>query len=131
MVDSSVWIDFFRGGESAEVDFLTRQFRESRILVGDLVLLEVLQGVRNDREAREVETALRAFEVRAMLDPELAVAAAANYRKLRGVGVTNRKTIDLIIGTFCIHHTLPLLASDRDFRPLAEHLGLELVKATN
>ena len=93
-------------------------------LVGDLILLEVLQGLRNEREAALVERALRRFDVAAMLDPGLASRAAANYRLLRSRGVTVRKTTGLVIGTFCIERGHALLHSDRDFVPMQAHLGL-------
>lgn len=92
------------------------------------MLLEVLQGVRSEREALRVEAALRQFDLAPMLDPDLAVQGAANDRRLRRHGVTLRKTIDLIIGTFCIAHDHALLTSDRDFVPMAEHLGLKLLE---
>lgn len=97
------------------------------ILVGDLILCEVLQGFRNEREARSVEAGLRDFQIAPMLNPELAVRAAANYRHLRALGVTVRKTIDLIIGTFCIANDHALLHSDRDYEPFEKHLGLRVL----
>ena len=97
------------------------------LLIGDVILLEVLQGVRSEIDAQRVEAALRRFDIVPMLGPELAVIAAAHYRRLRGVGITVRKTIDLIIGTFCIARGHALLTADRDFAPMASHLGLMLV----
>ncbi|HET6468899.1 MAG TPA: PIN domain nuclease [Geminicoccaceae bacterium] len=131
VVDSSVWIDLLRRQETAAVAMLRRLAGDERLVVGDIVMLEVLQGVRSDGEALRVAAALAQYEVRPMLDPQLASEAARHYRGLRGLGVTVRKTVDLIIGTFCIHHRLPLLTSDRDFQPMQEHLGLELVRTTN
>jgi predicted nucleic acid-binding protein len=125
-VDSSVWIDFLNGNETREVRHLSSLLGAEPLLVGDIVLLEVLQGIGSEAEARRVEEALRRFEVEAMLDPELAVLAATHYRHLRGLGITVRKTIDLIIGTFCIARGHALLTSDRDFAPMARHLGLAL-----
>ena len=95
-----------------------------RIAVGDLMLCEVLQGLSSEREARQVEAALRKFEIVSMTTPELAVQAAAHYRALRTRGITVRKTIDLLIGTWCIAHGIPLLHADRDFGPMVRHLGL-------
>lgn len=128
VVDSSVWIDFFNGTATAEVQQLRRLIGQQPIVVGDVMLLEVLQGVTREREARRVESALRQFDLAAILDPDLAVQAAANYRLLRRHGITVGKTIDLMIGTFCIAHSHTLLTSDRDFAPMAEHLGLKLVR---
>jgi hypothetical protein len=128
VVDSSVWIDFFNGIATAEVGQLRTLIGQQPLLVGDVMLLEVLQGVATEREARRVESALRHFDVAPMLDPELAVQAAASYRFLRRRGITVRKTIDLIIATFCLAHGHALLTSDRDFLPMAEHLGLKLLQ---
>lgn len=103
----------FRSHENAE-DFL----------VGDLILLEVLQGARNDGHAARLEREMREFPVTNMLDGDLAVKAARNYRALRTKGITIRKTADVIIATFCIEHGHELLHDDRDFGPFSEHLGL-------
>jgi hypothetical protein len=127
VVDSSVWIDFLNGNATPEVGRLSTLLGTEPLLVGDLILLEVLQGVRSEPEAKRVEAALRRFDIVPMLDPELAVIAAGYYRRLRGVGITVRKTIDLIIGTFCIAYAHALLTADRDFAPIAQHLGLALV----
>ena len=127
VVDSSVWIDFLNGVRTAKVEWLLDLLGRQPLLVGDLILLEVLQGVASEAEATRVEAALRRFHVEPMLGPDLAIAAAGHYRRLRGLGVTLRKTVDLIIGTFCIARGHPLLTADRDFRPMAEHLGLQLI----
>jgi predicted nucleic acid-binding protein len=87
-------------------------------------LLDILQGARDDLNARRMELELTQFDVRQMLDTEIAIKAAANYRHLRSLGVTIRKSNDLIIGTWCIENNVPLLHNDRDFKPMAEHLGL-------
>lgn len=96
------------------------------ILVGDLILLEVLQGARGERQATLIERNLRQFTIRPMLNDGLAVKAARNYRLLRAQGITVRKTIDVIIGTFCIEEGHTLLHDDRDFDPMCEHLGLQI-----
>jgi predicted nucleic acid-binding protein len=124
VVDSSVWIDFLNGVPTPEVDRLFALLGEEPLLVGDVILLEVLQGLGSEADAARVEAALRRFEVEPMLDPDLAVLAAAHFRRLRRLGVTVRKTIDLVIGTFCIARGHTLLTSDRDFAPMAAHLGL-------
>lgn len=84
----------------------------------------MLQGLRSEREARLVEAGLRRFDIAPMLNPDLASRAAGNDRQLRGRGITVRKTIDLIIATFCIEHGHVLLHSDRDYDPFVQHLGL-------
>jgi predicted nucleic acid-binding protein len=126
VVDSSVWIDFLNGNATPEVGRLSSLLGTEPLLVGDVILLEVLQGVRSETNAQRVEVALRRFDIVPMLDPELAVIAATHYRRLRALEITVRKTIDLIIGTFCIAHGHALLTADRDFAPLARHLGLML-----
>ena len=124
LVDSSVWIDYFNNIETDQVAALERVLDLELLLVGDLILCEVLQGARSEQDAHAVERALRRFTLVSMLDADLAVRAAANYRVLRSKGVTVRKTIDVIIGTFCIEHGHALLHADRDFEPMRRHLGL-------
>lgn len=126
VVDSSVWIAHLRNIDSLPVQKLRHLDETQEILVGDLILLEVLQGARNDRQAQLIEQSLRHFPIAAMLDAATAVDAARNYRLLRQRGITVRKTIDMIIGTFCIKGSHALLHDDRDFQPMAEHLGLQL-----
>jgi predicted nucleic acid-binding protein len=127
VVDSSVWIDHLNDRRTPRVALLRGIVGRGPILVGDLILLEVLQGLRSGAEAARVERALRRFEVAPMLDPDRAARAAAHYRALRALGVTVRKTVDLVIGTFCIDGGHALLHDDRDFDPMAEHLGLRTV----
>jgi predicted nucleic acid-binding protein len=127
VVDSSVWIDHLNGKATEQVGKLRALVGREPLLVGDLILLEVLQGLGSEREALRVEAALRRFDLAPMLDPDLAARAAANYRRLRSLGVTLRKTIDLIIGTFCIEKGHALLHDDRDFEPMTRHLGLRAV----
>lgn len=127
VVDSSVWIGYLRGLDTGATRFLRATKDEGNIIVGDVVLLEVLQGTQNDKHASFIEARLRQFEMRAMLNPTLAIAAARNYRLLREKGITIRKTIDLIIGTFCIDEGHRLLHQDRDFEPMREHLGLRVI----
>ena len=126
LVDSSVWIDFFRSADTPQVELLDAYLGSSRLAVGDLIAAEVLQGVRDEREYKLVKNALDAFEHVDLVGYELAVRASRNYRTLRDRGVTIRKTIDTLIATYCIEHKLALLHADRDFEPFAEHLGLKL-----
>jgi len=126
LVDSSVWIDHLRETITAPVSYLRSLISTEELLVGNLVLCEVLQGLRNDAEARAVEEALREFEIVSLVDAELAVKAAANYRFLRRRGITMRKTIDVIIGTYCIKRGHTLLHGDRDFAPMEPFLGLQI-----
>ena len=127
LVDSSVWIDHLRNRVTASVSYLRSLVSTEELLVGDLILCEVLQGLRSDAEAKLVEDALREFAIVSLIDAELAVKAAANYRFLRSQGFTVRRTIDLIIGTFCVERGHLLLHSDRDFAPMERFLGLRTI----
>jgi predicted nucleic acid-binding protein len=124
VVDSSVWIDFLNGRDAPHVRRLRAVLGTDEIVVGDLMLCEVLQGLNSEREAREVEALLRRFEIVPMAGEAIAVAAARNFRSLRRRGITIRKTIDLLIGTWCIENRRPLLHHDSDFHPMARYLGL-------
>jgi predicted nucleic acid-binding protein len=129
IIDTSVWIDFFNGKATAETEVLDRLLGIELLIVGDLILVEVLQGFRSDRNFRQALGLLAALEFREMVGQRVAIASARNYRMLRAQGVTVRKTVDVIIGTFCILNGHRLLHSDRDFDPMESHLGLEVVKA--
>jgi predicted nucleic acid-binding protein len=124
VVDSSVWIDFLNGRNAPHVRRLRPILGADEIIIGDLMLCEVLQGLDTERAAREVEALLRRFEIVSMAGDAIAVAAARNFRALRRRGITVRKTVDLLIGTWCIENRRPLLHNDSDFRPMARHLGL-------
>ncbi|HZU90502.1 MAG TPA: PIN domain nuclease [Stellaceae bacterium] len=124
LVDSSVWIDHLNDVATDPVRRLRALIPTRPLLIGDLILCEVLQGLRIESEAKLVERVLRSFGAVSLLDPELAVKAAANYRFLRRKGITIRKTIDLIIATFCIERGHALLHDDRDFAPMERFLGL-------
>jgi predicted nucleic acid-binding protein len=127
VVDSSVWIANLREEQTDSVRKLRSIERPREIIVGDVILLEVLRGARDEAHAARIERDLRQFAVASMLDDRLAVRAAANYRELRRRGLTVRKTIDVIIGTFCLEYGHVLLHDDRDFDPFVKHLGLQVV----
>ncbi len=124
LVDSSVWIDYFNGTPTRETDVLDGLLGTEPVAVGDLVLVEVLQGFRRDRDFRVARDLLSALPIFELLDRKRAGRVAENYRALRKQGVTVRKTTDAVIASFCIAESLPLLYSDRDFDPFVEHLGL-------
>jgi len=124
IVDSSVWIDYFNGRHTTQTDALHDSLGQQEIIMGDLILAEVLQGFRTDTDFHQARELFLAFPVVTMLGEEMAVRSAGNYRVLRKHGVTVRKTIDVMIASYCIEHALPLLYSDRDFDPMVEHLGL-------
>ena len=125
LVDSSVWIDYFRGSLSPQTDRLDVLLGREVIAIGDLILAEVLQGFDSERDFLQAVDLMRAFPVLDLAGGDIAVKAAQNFRRLRVLGVTSRKTIDTIIATFCIERELPLLHSDRDFEPFTAHLGLK------
>jgi predicted nucleic acid-binding protein len=124
VVDSSVWIDFFRGVTTPQVDVLDRLLGAEPLAVGDLILAEVLQGFRVEKDFNQARKLLLTLEQVDMGGQEVAVQAARNFRTLRERGVTNRKTIDTLIATKCIESDIALLFSDRDFDPFVEYLGL-------
>ena len=128
LVDTSVWIDFFNGQATAETDLLDNILGREPVLTGDLVLTEVLQGFRRDADYRKARTLLDTLELRALGGRQIALAAADNYRALRRRGITSRKTIDMIIGTYCLVHGLELLHADRDFDVLENAFGLRVVR---
>jgi len=130
VVDSSVWIDFLNGRNAPHVRRLRTVLGTDEVIVGDLMLCEVLQGLDSESAAREVEALLRRFEIVAMAGDAVAVAAAGHFRSLRRRGITVRKTIDLLIGTWCIENRRPLLHNDSDFHPMTRHLGLIEVPVT-
>lgn len=127
VVDSSVWIANLRGSNGSAVLKLRSIGENDQIIVGDVILLEVLQGARSEAVAARIENGMRRFHLVSMLSDRLAVRAARNCRLLRARGVTVRKTIDLIIGTYCLEYGHRLLHDDRDFQPMVEHLGLRVV----
>jgi predicted nucleic acid-binding protein len=124
VVDNSVWIDFLNGRNAPHVKRLRAIMGAEEVIVGGLMLCEALRGLDDERTAREVEGLMRRFELVHMAGDAIAVAAAGNFRSLRRRGITVRKTIDLLIGTWCIENRRPLLHNDSDFRPMARYLGL-------
>jgi hypothetical protein len=124
LVDSSVWIARLKGQETAATVRLQTLVAHEPVLIGDLILLEILQGARDEAHAARIERDLRRYPIVPLLDADLASRAARNYRLLRRIGVTLRKTADLIIGTYCIERRHTLLHDDRDFDAMEQHLGL-------
>jgi predicted nucleic acid-binding protein len=128
LVDSSVWIDYFRGVKNWQADYLDALLGQQPVLVGDLMLAEVLQGFRRERDFEQARELLLSFELVEIGGVELAIAAAGNYRKLVAKGVSVRKTVDCLIATRCITSGYTLLHRDRDFDAFARYLGLRVVK---
>lgn len=124
LVDSSVWIDYFRGTDSVSADRLDQLLQTEPVAIGDLILAEVLQGFSNERDFTEARKLLTALEVVKLGGQALAIEAARNHRRLRALGLTVRKTIDTLIATWCIENDGTLLHNDRDFDAFEKHLGL-------
>ena len=125
VVDTSVWIDYFNGVVTRETALLDALLGVEPIVIGDLILAEVLQGFGAEGDARKARTALDRLLFQPMVGRDVALASARHYRALRARGVTVRKTIDMLIATFCLENGHRLLHADRDFVPIVEHLGLE------
>lgn len=124
LVDSSVWIDYFRGITTPQTDKLDSLLGTELVLMGDTILAEVLQGFISDRDFNQAKKLLTSFEIVELGGEHIAIQAAKNFRKLRAHGITVRKTIDTLIATYCLENKLWLLHSDRDFDPFVDHLGL-------
>jgi predicted nucleic acid-binding protein len=123
-----VWIGYFRGTVTPRTEALDRLLGTEPLAIGDLILTEVLQGITNDRVFREARKLLTSLTVVDLGDEEVAIQAARNFRTLRNLGFTVRKTIDTVIATRCIEDGYTLLHDDRDFDPFVKHLGLRVVK---
>jgi predicted nucleic acid-binding protein len=126
LVDSSVWIDFFNGRDTDETRFLDGALSTDTICIGDLILGEVIQGFRSDKDYRLARELLMELPLFQIMTPDLALVAADNYRSLRKKGFTIRKSVDNWIATFCIENKVPLLFSDKDFQPYVEVMGLKI-----
>ena len=127
VVDSSVWIDYFNGTDTREANLLDDLLGNEPLMIGDLILTEVLQGFRSDSDYESARDALDTLIFTPMVGRDVALASAENYRALRSKGVTIRKTIDVLIGTFCLENNHQLLHSDRDFDIMEKHLNLMTV----
>lgn len=128
LVDTSVWVDYFNGVDSPRTDRLDRLLGSGRLLTGDLILAELLQGFTRDSEYRTARKLLLELPCADLVGRESALLAADYYRRLRKRGVTVRKTIDVLIGAYCIRHDHELLHADRDFDPMMQHLGLRVLQ---
>jgi len=126
LVDSSVWIDYFRSADTPQVVLLDSLLGRSPLAVGDLSAAEVLQGIDDEQQFKRVRKVLDAFEHIELAGYDLAVKASGNYRVLRSMGITIRKTVDTLIATRCIEDGLTLLHADRDFLPFGQYLGLKM-----
>lgn len=128
LVDSSVWIDYFRGASTPQCERLDVLLGAEPIAIGDLILAEVLQGFTSEKDFTEARTLLTSLAVIDLGGKDIAIQAAKNFRALRALGITVRKTIDTVIATRCIESGFMLLHADRDFEPFVTHLGLRSVR---
>jgi predicted nucleic acid-binding protein len=127
LVDSSVWIDYFKGTITTQTEILDTLLDRELLAVGDLILTEVLQGFPDERDFNEARKMLTSLTVVELGGQEIAIQAAKNFRSLRKLGVTVRKTIDTVIATRCIESGYDLLHNDKDFDAFVKHLGLHVV----
>ncbi|MBK6742917.1 MAG: PIN domain nuclease [Hydrogenophilales bacterium] len=131
LVDSSVWIDYFRGNATAQTEILDELLGSEPLAIGDLILTEVLQGCRGEPQFQELRQRLGALELIVLGGEEVAIETARNFRRLRERGITVRKTIDTIIASRCILDGHALLHDDRDFDPFEQHLGLRVIASVD
>ena len=126
-VDTSVWIDYFNGNDTAATDRLDTALQDEAVVIGDLVLLEILQGFRREADYQQAKLLLQHLAIYDLLGRDAVEEYARYFRILRKRGITIRKTADVIIAGFCIVNRIPLLFEDKDFHPFVKHLGLRSV----
>lgn len=126
VVDTSVWIDYVNGVRTTQTDILDKELQESRVVTGDLIIVEFLQGFRDNEQFQIAKKLMDSLEYYDFVGKDMAIKAAQNFRLLRKKGVTIRKAIDVLIATFCIEHGFELLHNDKDFEPMEEILGLRV-----
>lgn len=127
IVDTSAWIEYFQDGLPDVADKVDLCLGQDLVGIGDLVYCEVMQGIRSPRESRDVSSLLLSLPRFNMVGFGIAEKSAANYRLLRSKGVTVRKTIDVLIGTFCAEHDIQLIHNDSDFDLMAKYIGLDTI----
>jgi len=127
IIDTSAWIEYFRNGEPTVVEKVDHYLDQDLVGIGDLIYCEVMQGIRSSRQRREISSLLRSLPSFEMVGFDIAEKSAANYRLLRSRGVSVRKTIDVLIGTFCVERGHKILHYDRDFDLMVPHIGLEVL----
>lgn len=128
VADTSVWIDYVNGVLAPHTTLLDHELQYSRIVTGDLIIVEFLQGFRNENDMKRAKEIMEKLEYYDFVGKENAVKAAQNFRKLRSKGITVRKTIDVLIATFCIESRFELIHNDRDYDPMEKYLGLMVKK---
>ncbi len=127
IIDTSIWVDYLHGAGTPQVEWLERELGRQRLGVIDLIVCEVLQGIRDDGDFADMRRALQKLQIFTSGGLDLAIGSAENYRRLRAQGLTVRKTIDCLIATYCLLHNHTLLHNDRDFDPFEQVLGLPVI----
>ena len=127
IADTSAWIDFFRGVEAPHVASLENALLGNELFIGDLIIAELLQGARSEKSIKAINDVISKLTHVDMVGFDNARKSAANYRDLRSMGITVRKTIDMLIATYCIENNGLLIHNDRDFDPIEQHLGLKVI----
>ena len=128
IIDTTVWIDFFRDSKTEQTGLLEFVVRRGEAALGDVILSEVLQGIGSDKEFRSLQRHFSNFPIYSMIGRGNAIQSAANYRNLRAKGITVRKIVDCWIATFCIERGFPLVHNDRDLDPFEQHLKLKILR---
>jgi predicted nucleic acid-binding protein len=128
VADTSVWIDYLKGIKARHTDILDQELIHSRIITGDIIIAEFLRGFKDEKDYNQAKEIMNALEYHDFVGKEIAYKAAQNFRKLRKKGITARKTIDVIIATFCIENNFPLIHNDKDFDPMEQYLGLKVIR---
>lgn len=126
LVDTSVWIDYFNGTKNKQTEQLDQILSDRVVLIGDIILTEILQGFDKDKDFRLAKQALDSLDCVHIGGKSLAIEAASNFRFLRSKDITIRKTVDMLIGSWCIEHEVELLHNDRDFNQIATHCPLRI-----
>ena len=126
VADTSVWIDYVNGVVTPQTDILDQELERDRVVTGDLIIVEFLQGFRDNKQFQIAKHLMDSLEYHDFVGKEMAIRAAENFQKLRKQGITIRKTMDVLIATFCLAHDLELLHNDRDYDPMEELLGLRV-----
>lgn len=126
VVDTSVWIDYVNGVRTAQTDILDRELKQDRVVTGDLIIVEFLQGFRDNKQFQQARRLMDSLEYYNFIGKDMAIKAAQNFRLLRKKGVTIHKTIDVLIATFCIEHGFGLLHNDKDYEQMEKILGLRV-----
>ncbi len=127
LVDTSVWVDYFNGIINQKTNKLDLILSNNVVITGDIILTEILQGFRNDKDYQTAKNYLDSLYYYQFIDKSMSIKAAENFRFLRKKGITVRKTTDILIGTFCIEYNIPLLHNDKDFQPMEEYLHLKVI----